>query len=134
MKKLLLSFLLAVTCTVTRGGQPALVHSICISNALSSADPTFLRPLIDTEVPPSRTNDFSCQDMDYTGLGGPENFTVGYQQFEFNLTNCSTFPTPLTLTLCDSGSCSAVTDTNLDTIMFLYRTPDGNNASLTNGT
>src|SRR5438874_1781348 len=109
MKKLLIVFVSAAVLAMTNEGR-----AICISNSLSSTDPTFVRPY--EQLPPT------CPP--------PIPRTVRYDQFEFDLGSCTTFPTTLTATLCNSGACGILTNQNFDTVMFIYRS----GGSLTNGT
>ena len=77
--------------------------STCIAGALGPTNNTYQRA-----------------DVNFTCLGNTP--IVRFQNFGFNLTGCTTFPTSVTITLCTGPSCTGVTGQNMDTIIFVYRT------------
>jgi hypothetical protein len=115
MRKLfvVLSGLVVLACTP----KASAASSICISNYLSTNSLTYFRPPVDSDgsqwVCPNTTTNF-----------------VAYQQYEFNLASCTAFPTPITVTMCNPGTCPEQPCQNLDTIIYIYRT----GGSLTAGT
>src|SRR5215471_3725561 len=77
--------------------------STCSAGTLGAASSTFKRP-----------------DANLTCPGTAP--TVRYQNFAFNLTGCTAFPTSVTITMCGVAPCAGVTGQNIDTILFVYRT------------
>jgi len=77
--------------------------SVCNAGALSATNRTYQR---------------ADPNLTCTSMLRP---IVRFQSFGFNLTACNMFPTSVTMTLCNAGTCTPPAST-VDTIMFVYRT------------
>jgi hypothetical protein len=84
--------------------QESVTANSCISNSLGANDNTFQVPNV-----PANT----CT--------GSRPF-VRFDNFGFNLTGCTTFPTTVRITLCGAAPCAGVTGQNLETNILVYRT------------
>src|SRR5262245_28515290 len=80
--------------------------NVCTAGTLGASNHTFQRP--NPTGPP-----FTCPGTTPT---------VRFQNFGFNLTSCTTFPTNVTISMCGAAPCAGVTGQNMDTIIYVYRT------------
>lgn len=84
--------------------------SICISGSLAAGDPTF-----------NRVRTISTG----TGIQSPCSLSptannVRYDAYEFEISDCASFPTNVTMTLCGPAGCTP--PQALDTVLYVYRT------------
>ena len=84
--------------------------SLCISGSLAAGDPTYNR--VRTQTTGSGVQS-PCSLL-------PSANNVRYDAYEFEITDCTTFPTNVTITLCGPAGCAA--PQALDTVLYVYRT------------
>ncbi|HWO01130.1 MAG TPA: C25 family cysteine peptidase [Blastocatellia bacterium] len=90
--------------------------NVCISNSLSASDNTFQRPN------PQGTPQPVCPTA-FTPPACPGTTpNVRFDNFGFNLTSCTTFPTCVTISMCGAAPCAGDITQNIDTLIYVYRT------------
>jgi len=84
--------------------------SLCIPGSLAAGDPTYNR--VRTQTTGSGVQS-PCSLL-------PSANNARYDAYELEITDCTTFPTNVTITLCGPAGCSA--PQALDTVLYVYRT------------
>ncbi|HVG22436.1 MAG TPA: HYR domain-containing protein, partial [Blastocatellia bacterium] len=84
--------------------------SLCIPGSLAAGDPTFNRV---------RTQTLGTGVQSPCSLNPTAN-NVRYDAYEFEISDCASFPTNVTMTLCGPAGCAP--PQALDTVLYVYRT------------
>ena len=85
--------------------------SLCLSGSLAAGDPTYNRARTITTGTGVQA---PCSPL-------PSANNVRYDAYEFEITDCTTFPTNVTMTLCGPAGCAPPTPAP-DTVLYVYRT------------
>ncbi len=113
---------------LVNAGLPALLSpaaSLCNSNSLAAADPSYNRPLASSTGTGIGNGTAGNCSLSSTGTA------VKYDVYRFNLTGCAAFPTEVLITNCGPAGCQH--SGNVDTLISLYRNVPAGDPLMANG-